>query len=408
MSHQALKGKHARATFPLSPPSPEAKAPKGPATKGRAFVLRPFAGDSRPPSVKGWKCIKEARDKAFKAYQDATKEALRIRGGKKGNEAKPKKRARTGACHCHISPRASASPSAPHLSPKTRLITFRRGALILGKDRPGAVAPAKRGVVKGFSKASRLRCAWSFLNAETDWLAMVTLTYPVQPDVEKCREQLRDWLARVNRKFPGLIDYGWCIEGTKAERPHFHVFFGSGGRLGKAIEQERCSKIRRKGRDYEVMRGPVEKACVEAWLGILERDDLMGEEAKTKAFQWGGICERLRMPDAAARYVSKEASKRTQKGESIDLGKGCFWRLARHLKAKARLVSSITLEGRKTLPSFSRIFEKESILDFVDGKAWEQLDCSEAEVRERMKQGLARRRKEQAARLKGWSWYDLF
>ena len=379
---RASKGKSCGTGSPLPSPSTDAKASKikdAAPLAGRVFLLHQKAVSKGARQT--WREIKELRDKAFKSHQDAKKKASRIRGGKKGNEPKAKTGQdgdRAAARHCFISPR---HPRVPMLPKRTRLVAFKRGALVLGRTNPNAI-PGKRGEVSSFSNASRLRCAWSFLNAETEWLAMVTLTYPVDPNPERCREQMRDWMARVNRAFPGMIDYGWVIEGTKQERPHFHIFFGEGGTLGKAIEQERCSLVRRRGRDYEIMRGRVERVCVEAWLAILERDDLIGDEAKTKAFQWGGICERLRSKDAAARYVSKEASKRTQKGDSVNLGKGCYWRLARHLKPKARFVSDVTAAGRKTLPSFSRIYDRSAVEEFMACEDFEQVECDEKSVRE--------------------------
>ena len=201
---------------------------------------------------------------------------------------------------------------------------------------------------------------------------MVTLTYPVDPDPNECRDHLRAWLKRLQRQHEGEFDFGWCIEAHKSGRPHFHVFFGSGGTLGDAISREKTQRIFRKGKAYRVMRGEFEALAVRAWLDILDKNNLMGDRDETERFQWGGICERLNSPDAAARYVSKEASKRTQK--DCQLGKGCFWRLARHLRGKPRWMSSISKEGRDVMPSFSRLFDKRSAVILADCKEFAEFE----------------------------------
>src|SRR5690606_6347414 len=137
-----------------------------------------------------------------------------------------------------------------------------------------------------------------------------------------------------------------------------------GGGLGRALEREKTRAITRKGKRYRVCCGDVERVIVNAWTGVIENAMVLehGEREALHAFQRGGILERLNSPDAAARYVSKEASKRTQKGRDVNLGKGCFWRLARHLKARARFAVGITKPGLGKLPSYSRIFDRQAAL----------------------------------------------
>jgi hypothetical protein len=297
------------------------------------------------------------------------------------------------------------------LGRNSRLAAFKRGFLVLGRPAPLKAKGGKRGDVNEFSTRSRIRCAWAYLNAETEWLAMVTLTYPVDPDVEEIRDHLRAWLARIKRSFSGQLDFGWVVEATKGGRPHFHVFFGDGGQAGRTIEKEKTEKIIRKGKTYRICRGRFESVVVKAWLEIVRGHiKLTKDESKAfESFQRGGIVEKLNSTDAAARYVSKEASKRTQKGEGINLGKGCFWRLARHLKGRARFISEITRKGRENLPSFSRIFDRDAVMKMVDFERFESADyMSEDQVKELVKT----RQKERMLNYRGhnetrWSRFDL-
>jgi hypothetical protein len=335
-------------------------------SKGRNYKIN--SADKKPLTFRE---INAERDRRFAEYTKALKSKLPV--GKKGakrsaeSDSGSGKRVRAAACHCDISRRTPEPPPPVHPLPRSvRAVFFKRGVMIKGKPAPNSTGGGKRGDVTEFSTRSRIRCAWAFLNAETDWQAMVTLTYPEMPDVETCRHQLRTWLKRVERAFPGQIDTGWCIEATKEGRPHFHVFFGSGGTMGRAISRERCESIMRRGKKYRIMRGKVEQVLVSSWLAVLDASGLSFDRDACERFQWGGICERLNSPDAAARYVSKEASKRAQKGQS--LGKGCFWRLSRHLKGKPLFMSSISRDGRNVLPCYSRIFDREAVRLLADCK----------------------------------------
>jgi len=380
-----------RSDFPLVNDTSTAETGSSPeVTLGRAYFLKESAPES--PSFKK---INEARDARFSEFACQVRENL-LSAGKKGVQVKSrlKRRAETADDAASASgpllvivPYLAANPNSPvalippPLPRKARLVAFKRGMLVIGRKAPKRPEnPAKRGDVTEFSSKSRVRCAWAFLNAETDWLAMVTLTYPTTPDVEEIRGHLRKWVKRLKNAFGAPLDFGWCVEATKAGRAHFHVFLGDGGSLGAAISSERCETIVRKGKPYQILRGEVESVAVEAWLAVMEQGGIT-ITTECEAFQWGGIVERLHSPDAAARYVSKEASKRAQKG-SI-LGTGCFWRLARHLKGKPRWMSSISKVGLSTLPSYSRIFDKPVASELANFKHFEQFTGeTEDEVRE--------------------------
>lgn len=376
------------------------------ASAGRLRTARAFLLKNPPKETVSFKKVNEERDRRFKEFSKEVQRQLPVAQKKGSGSGKSKPDGyRTPACHCDISPRDSAKalPLSP-LPRSIRAVFFKRGVMIKGKPAPLNAGGGKRGSVTEFSTRSRIRCGWAFLNAETDWLAMVTLTYPEMPDVEACRGHLRNWLKRVERDFPGQMDVGWCIEATKEGRPHFHVFFGSGGTMGKAISREKTTSITRKGKQYRVMRGKVERVCVESWIGILEGSGLSYDRDACERFQWGGICERLNSPDAAARYVSKEASKRAQKGQS--LGKGCFWRLSRHLKGKPRWMSSVSAKGRNVLPCYSRVFDIEAVRQLVDCKEFDQFNDGETE--EAIEEAIKAKKKSKIEEVKAWRKSQVF
>ena len=263
----------------------------------------------------------------------------------------------TPACHCSISGRKGSAP-------KVSFHAFKTGIELAFPAKAGKPAiDSKRGEISEFSAKSRLRCAFAFLNAETSWVAMVTLTYPAPVDPDQCRGHLRAWLKRIHRRF-GRFDWGWVIEAHKSGRPHFHVFIGDGGLLGQNLPKEASRKVMRHGRPVFLPSGPMGKALADQWQQIIG-EHFPNEKEAAGRFNDGGIVELLRTPDAAARYVSKEASKRAQK--SGHLGRGAFWRLARHLKPRLRWSGTIDPVKLANLGIyFSRVYDPAEVLALAD------------------------------------------
>lgn len=85
--------------------------------------------------------------------------------------------------------------------------------------------PAKRGDVKQFSRASRLRLLWLTAQVANDHLTkslFLTLTYPrSDPTASNAKRHLDTFSKRLLRKFPSAAMV-WKLEYTKANTPHYH------------------------------------------------------------------------------------------------------------------------------------------------------------------------------------------
>lgn len=158
------------------------------------------------------------------------------------------------------------------------------------------------------SGKSRRNCAFTLGNAETNWLAMITLTYRMPPDsYDECNTHRTRVLESLRKKW-GKFDFAWFLEFTKAGAPHFHVFVGDSGPVGNAIRNSPTELVKRRGTETEIVRGEFESDVVRLW------SNQVGDESPGfKKYQRGGIVELLRHPDAAGRYAAKEAGKRAQK-----------------------------------------------------------------------------------------------
>jgi hypothetical protein len=181
-----------------------------------------------------------------------------------------------------------------------------------------------RGAIADQSKKSRLRCAFALSNSPLDWGAMATLTFATQPTHPKTA--LKRFVRALKRDI-GSIQWAWVMEWQTRGVVHFHLFF----------EQRWCDQVgyftetvSRKGQEVEIIRGPIDEWITETWI------EATGcREAAFLRFQRGGIVERLRSPDAAGRYVAKEAGKRAQKSlpEGVEAA-GRWWWLNPEFKPK--------------------------------------------------------------------------
>ncbi len=192
------------------------------------------------------------------------------------------------------------------------------------------------------STRSRIRCAWTFANAQRDWGAMATLTFAVQPRHPK--EALKKLVRRFRLDFGGSWQWAWVMEWQTRGVVHFHLFFERGfvDSLGYQTQS-----IVRHGKPVSIIRGPLDDWLTKTWLasvyggggpgGAAPRPragvsrgssiPLSMEMRRFIDFHQGGIVELLRSPDAAARYVAKEAGKRVQKRlpEGVEAAGRWWW-----------------------------------------------------------------------------------
>jgi len=110
---------------------------------------------------------------------------------------------------------------------KSRICEWSEGAGLfkLSTGEKGqAIEGVKRGVCKGFSRASRLRLIRTLarVRRDADMPLFVTLTFPENyPTVEKSKELLKYFRERLKYNFPS-IGYVWKLEPQKRGAPHFH------------------------------------------------------------------------------------------------------------------------------------------------------------------------------------------
>jgi hypothetical protein len=168
-------------------------------------------------------------------------------------------------------------------------------------------------------------------NAETNWVAMLTLTYRVSPQPADLVRHRRAFLARLERRFPAC-HWAWILEFQRRGAPHYHLFFGDGGPLGVAIEESPLVTVMRHGTPTQVLCGDLARSLADWWIEIVSDTD-----PRFRAFQGGGILERMRSPDAAGRYAAKEAGKRVQKSLPPGWPGGFrWWGMCRAIKPRAR------------------------------------------------------------------------
>lgn len=212
---------------------------------------------------------------------------------------------------------------------------YRNGSLI---RYPSAGAPpqserAESRATKEQSVRSRLQAAWSLGNAEMDWAVMATLTYREAPssyaEADKHRRRMRD---AIRRKWPS-VQWAWILEFQSRGAAHFHFFLSA----PPGFAEEDRETVTRKGRKTELLRGEIERFIVSRWIdavGDAHRDFL--------SFQWGGIVEALRSPDAAGRYAAKEAAKRVQKAAPWPVKR--WWGMSRQGTPRLRRTRRMTVE----------------------------------------------------------------
>jgi len=227
-----------------------------------------------------------------------------------------------------------------HLPPSTpiKVVEYKTGSKILWPIK--APLEKSEGCKKraSFEQSlkSRLNASWTFLNAESDFELMITLTYPSEmwPDLnyDRVKSDRTKFLKRLRRMSP--LEYGWILEfgsGPENDHPHFHVFVTKGW-----IEKPKWRRIKRKGKEVELLSGERATDIAQAWI------DSAGIYCnKGQAFNFGGITERLREPDSAARYVAKEAAKRVQKQAPWPVKQ--WWQISRSIKPQVKKEYQIEL-----------------------------------------------------------------
>lgn len=207
-----------------------------------------------------------------------------------------------------------------------------------------------RGKIHDLSKRSRLRCAWLLANAPKPWGAMAVLTFRTQPSHPK--EALKFFVRRFRLDHGNHWQWSWIMEWQSRGVIHFHLFFENAFLDSLGYHTER---LVRHGKETEIIRGNVEDWIVETWCRAVGDATIA-----FRRFQMGGIVELLRTPDAAARYVAREAGKRTQKQlpEGVEAA-GRWWFISRAGKPKPG--KTIVIKNYPWPTAYRFIFDRKSL-----------------------------------------------
>lgn len=176
------------------------------------------------------------------------------------------------------------------------------------------------------SITSRRRAGFVLGASEPGWYGMTTLTYRTPPE-RFCEVQghFRKWKDRIRKHF-GKSPHGWFLEFQQNGSPHFHVFWPLTGPVYEALKSESTVSRMRKGKVTKVCNGPSSDYIYTAWMNIVGDKSIEFEK-----FQSGGITEIFRFPDAAGRYVAKEANKLHQKEAPYNVPQ--WWYISPELRA---------------------------------------------------------------------------
>jgi hypothetical protein len=134
---------------------------------------------------------------------------------------------------------------------------------------------------------------------------MAVLTFRLQPS--KPKVALKKFGRSFKQAFGDQMQWAWIMEWQARGVIHFHLFFERPWLESLDLLRE-TETVTRRGVETTIIRGPFDE-----WMQATWRKAVGDDDPAFRRFQAGGIIELLRTPDAAGRYVAKEAGKRTQK-----------------------------------------------------------------------------------------------
>lgn len=165
---------------------------------------------------------------------------------------------------------------------------------------------------------------------------------------------------KIREMFPHGLQWGWIMEYQSRGVIHYHLFFERDWfEATGLLDAQHIVTVVRRGRETSIIRGPLDRFFVEAWSASTRCKD----PAFTR-FQNGGIVELFRSPDAAARYVAKESSKKHQKAlpAGVDGGRRWWW-ASPASKPKATAIAS--LKDWPFSSAYGTVFDKSALADSI-------------------------------------------
>ena len=187
--------------------------------------------------------------------------------------------------------------------------------------KPGCRPPPVKRQIQDMSKKSRLAAAFAFSNAPGAWEWMITLTRREQPDNPK--RDFDKFTRALRKRFDMNCQWGWVMEYQTRGVVHHHIFL-SADFVDRNFNRAdiRYRTFTRNGQNTTCVDGFFNSWVIAQWSAST------GDTSQAfRAFQEGGIVEVFRLPDAAARYIAKEAGKRCQKQlpEGVEGGHRWWW-----------------------------------------------------------------------------------
>lgn len=159
---------------------------------------------------------------------------------------------------------------------------------------------SKRGVIKGFSPASRKRLQLLVRNTADMWKGFVTLTYPVEDaprDGVTCKRHIHAFCAWLRRN---EVAYVWILEFQRNGTAHYHFLVRGWVPRDVWVKNGRKVKIGTPGATL------AERGLESAWFDIVGS----GREKHRMA---GTRVEAVKNPDQVGIYMSKYVSKLVDK-----------------------------------------------------------------------------------------------
>lgn len=240
-------------------------------------------------------------------------------------------------------------------------VLYKTGAKVFWPCQPPPMVERKqatRGQIKDMSKKSRLNAAFSFANAPEPWEWMITLTRRKQPKNPKA--DLDKFTRSLRRDFDMACQWGWIMEYQGRGVVHHHIFLSSdfvSRNFDRSELRYRSASGKRAG--TTLVAGAFDSWVVGEWIRSTGDNS-----ADFRRFQTGGIVEVFRTPDAAARYVAKEAGKRCQKQlpKGVEGGRRWWW-LSKQGRPKP--VGRMRLTHWPLACYVSRVFDKSALSPFL-------------------------------------------
>ncbi len=209
---------------------------------------------------------------------------------------------------------------------------YRRDAIVSKRMPKGVVVGkfgtgGRRGIIEEFSMKSRYRLLHTVKNADCDFPAMLTVTYPGawETDGKVVKRHLKTLVKRLVYHWPEIQGV-WFLEFQKRGAPHFHFMLSLRlWELGKVEEMTRWHK--KNGTKVFRTVPLLQKMVARWWFEIVGS----GDEKHLRA---GTALEIIEEEEGALRYAACHAAKPHQKKVPKEYQNvGRFWGVIGGVKA---------------------------------------------------------------------------